>query len=124
MIFEFGKTRQKIVKIFFMNKPNEFRLICQGNFADINEAKHALHDPFIEAYVENTGKFNFQDMENINVVSGISLGDLEIIELGDEVYQISTLNSSQILKQNKAEKLAETIRLQAMFDSVRVEPLE
>ena len=107
-----------------MNKSTEFRLICEGDFDDINEAKHALHDPFIEAYVEETGKFSFQNMEDIRVVSGISLGDLEIIELGDGVYQISTLNSSQILKQNKAEKLAETIRLQAMFDSVRVEPIE
>ena len=107
-----------------MNKANEFRLICEGDFEDINEAKHALHDPFIEAYVEETGRFNFQNMENISVVSGISLGDLEIVELGDGVYQISTLNSSQILKQQKAEKLAEIIRLQAMFDSVRVEPLD
>lgn len=107
-----------------MNKANEFRLICEGNFENINEAKHALHDPFIEAYVEETGKFSFHNMDDIRVASGISLGDLEIIELGEGIYEVSSRNSPQILKLHKAEKLAETIRLQTVFDSVRVEPIE
>ena len=44
----------------------------------VEEAKHALHDPFIEEFVEQTGRFRIQNFDNIQAVSGIPLGDLEI----------------------------------------------
>lgn len=107
-----------------MNKNKEFRLIATGNFADINEAMHALQDPFIEDYVEETGKFTFNNLEDIRVTNRISLSDLEIAELEDGIYEITCPNGQVILNQAKAEKLAETLQRQAMFDEVRIEPFD
>jgi hypothetical protein len=106
-----------------MKKQSEFRLIVTGNFNDINEAKHALQDPFIEDFVEETGKFSFNNFEDIRVTNRISLSDLEIAELEEGVYEITCPNAQVLLNQPKAEKLAETLQRQAMFDEVRVEPL-
>jgi hypothetical protein len=107
-----------------MKKQEEFRLIATGDFADINEAKHALQDPFIEDFVEVTGKFSFNNFEDIRVTNRISLSDLEIAELEEGVYEITCPNAQVILNRPKAEKLAQTLERQAMFDSVRVEPLD
>lgn len=107
-----------------MEKPTEFCLIVEGNYFTVEEAKHALCDPFIEDYVENTGKFRIHNFDEIQAVSGISLGDLEIEELEEGIFEISTRTSPQILNQRKAEQLAETLRRQAMFDEINVEPLK
>ena len=107
-----------------MKKQKEFCLIVTGSFADINEAKHALQDPFIEDFVEETGKFSYNNFEDIRVTNRISLSDLEIAELEEGIYEISCPNGQILLNQPKAEKLAETLRRQAMFDEVRVEPLK
>ncbi len=105
------------------NKAAEFCLIVEGNYENIEEAKHALHDPFIEDYVEEHGKFRIQNFENIRVTSGISLGDLEIAMIEEEVFEISCRSTPLVLTERKAEKLAETLRRQAMFDEIYVEPL-
>jgi hypothetical protein len=110
--------------MLFMNKEFEFCLICEGFYRDEIEARHALQDPFIEEYVEDTGKFRFHNLENIRVTGGISLADLEIAELDEGVFEVSCRNSQIILKKHKAEKLAEVIRLQAIFDEIRVEPIK
>lgn len=107
-----------------MKKQKEFRLIVTGDFIDINEAKHALQDPFIEDYVEETGKFTFSNLEDIRVTNRISLSDLEIAELEEGIYEITCPNAQVYLDQPKAEKLAENLRRQAMFDEVRIEPVE
>lgn len=107
-----------------MKKQEEFRLIATGNFADINEAKHALQDPFIEDFVEETGKFSFNNFEDIRVTNRISLSDLEIAELEAGVYEITCPNAQVLLNRPKAEKLAETLQRQAMFDEISVEPLD
>ncbi|MCW5961556.1 MAG: hypothetical protein KIS76_15440 [Pyrinomonadaceae bacterium] len=104
-----------------MAKSEEYCLICTGNFEDINEAKHALEDPFIEDHVEETGRFTFQDLENIRVTNRISLSDLEIEELQAGVYRVSCPQAQVVLNQPKAEKLAESIRRQGMFDTISVE---
>ncbi len=104
-----------------MKKQEEFRLIATGSFADINEAKHALQDPFIEDFVEETGKFSFNNLEDIRVTNRISLSDLEIAELEEGVYEITCPNAQVLLNRPKAEKLAETLQRQAMFDEIRVE---
>lgn len=106
-----------------MQKNTEFCLIVEGYFTDVEEAKHALFDPFIEDYVEQTGKFKLHNINDIYVVSGITLGDLEIRELDDDAFEISCRSSPLILNRRKAEQLAETVRQQAMFDEVRIEPL-
>ncbi len=105
-------------------KSTEFCLIVEGNYENIEEAKHALQDPFIEDYVEEHGKFRLNNFEDIRVTSGISLGDLEIEMIEEEVFEISCRSSPLVLTERKAEKLAETLRRQAMFDEIYVEPLE
>lgn len=107
-----------------MEKSNEFCLIVEGNYFTVEEAKHALHDPFIEEFVEQTGRFRIQNFDDIQAVSGIPLGDLEIAEVGECVFEISCRTSPQTLNRRKADLLAETLRRQAMFDEVNVEPLE
>jgi hypothetical protein len=107
-----------------MEKPTEFCLIVEGNYFTVDEAKHALCDPFIEDYVENTGRFRLHNFDEIQAVSGISLGDLEIAEIEENVFEISTRSSPQILNRRKAEQLAEILRRQAMFDEINIEPLE
>jgi hypothetical protein len=104
-------------------KRGEFCLIVEGDYADIEAAKHALHDPFVEDYVEATGKFRLHNFEDIRIAGGIALSDLEICELGDGIFEISCRSSPQILNRNRAEKLAETLRRQAMFDDIRIEAL-
>lgn len=106
-----------------MGKSDEFRLICFGDFVDVNEARRAVHDPFIEDFIEETGKFNFHDLENIRVTNRISLSDLEITEIDEGVFEITCPEAQVVLNQPKAEKLAESFRMQAIFDEIRVEPL-
>ncbi len=101
-------------------KTGEFRLIVEGNYQTVEEARHALIDPFIEDFVETTGKFRIQNFEDIRVASGISLNDLEIASIEDGVFEISCRASGQILNRARAEKLAETLRSQAMFDRIVV----
>lgn len=104
-------------------KSIECCLIVEGSYFTVEEAKHALHDPFIEDFVEQTGKFRIQNFEDIQAVSGIPLGELEIAMIDDEVFEISCRTSPLILNRRKADQLAETLRRQAMFDEITVEPL-
>lgn len=106
-----------------MEKATEFCLIVEGNYFTVEEAKHALHDPFIEDFVEQTGRFRIQNFDDIQAVSGIPLGELEIAMIDDEVFEISCRTSPMILNRRKADQLAETLRRQAMFDEITVEPL-
>lgn len=106
-------------------KTGEFCLIAEGNYETVEEARHALIDPFIEDFVEQTGKFRIRNFEDIRVASGISLNDLEIASIDDDgAFEISCRSSGQILNRARAEKLAETLRRQAMFDEITVKPLE
>ncbi|MFN2390663.1 MAG: hypothetical protein ABR566_01720 [Pyrinomonadaceae bacterium] len=105
-------------------KSTEFCLIVEGNYFTVEEAKHALCDPFIEEFVEENGKFRIHNFDDIQATSGISLGDLEITEIDEGVFEISCRTSPQILNKRKAEMLAETLTRQAMFDEISVEPLE
>ena len=104
-------------------KATEFCLIVEGDYENIEEAKHALHDPFVEDFVEANGKFRIHNFDDIRVASGLILSDLEIAELGDGAFEISCRSSAQILNRNRAEKLAETLRRQAMFDEIKIEPI-
>ncbi len=107
-----------------MEKATEFCLIVEGNYFTVEEAKHAFHDPFIEEFVEQTGRFRIQNFDDIQAVSGIPLGDFEIAEIDEGMYEISCRSSPLILNRRKADMLAETLRRQAMFDEISVEPLE
>ncbi len=70
------------------------------------------------------GKFRIHNFNDIQATSGISLGDLEIAEIDEGMFEISCRASPLVLNKRKAELLAETLIRQAMFDEVRVEPLE
>lgn len=107
-----------------MEKASEYILIAEGDYETVDEAKRALAEPFLEEYVERTGKFRQDDYDLIQVGGGISLGDLEIAEIDDFLFEISLRSSPKILKRHKAEQLAEILRRQLVFDEVRVEPLE
>jgi hypothetical protein len=105
-------------------KTGEFCLIVEGNYLTVEEARHALIDPFIEDFVEQNGKFRIQNFDDIRVVSGISLNDMEIAMIDDGVFEISCRRSGQVLNRTRAEKLSETLNRQAMFDEIRIEPLK
>lgn len=104
-------------------KVGEFRLVVEGNYETVEEAKHAFIDPFIEDFVEAKGKFRIKNFEDIRTVSGVALSDMEIAKIDDGVFEISCRESGHILNRARAEKLAETLRRQAMFDEISIEPL-
>ncbi len=105
-------------------KSAEFCLIAEGNYENVEEARHALVDPFIEEFVEKEGKFRIHNFDDIQATSGISLGDLEIEMIDDGIFEISCRSSALMLNQRKAERLAETLREQAMFDEISIELLD
>ena len=107
-----------------MEKASEYILIAEGDYETVDEAKRALAEPFLEEFVERTGKFRHEDYDLIQVVGGISLGDLEIAEIEDYLFEISIRSSPKMLKRHKAEQLAEILRRQLVFDEISVEELE
>ena len=104
--------------------PREYCLIVEGNYFDESEAEHALRDPFIEEWVEQTGKFRIHNFDDIEVTGGISLGDLQLTMIDDEMFEITCRHTGRPLTHQRAKVLAETLERQAMFDEVRIEPIE
>ena len=113
-----------LYKIHSMEKANDYILIAEGDYETVDEAKRALAAPFLEEYIERTGKFRFEDYDLIQVAGGISLGDLEIAEIDDFLFEISLRSSPKMLKLHKAEQIADVLRRQLVFDEIRIEPLE
>ncbi|MGI8468221.1 MAG: hypothetical protein ACR2N3_07195 [Pyrinomonadaceae bacterium] len=105
-------------------KHREYCLIVEGNYLDENEAEHALRDPFIEEWVEQTGKFRIHNFDDIEVTGGISLGDLVVTMIDDGVFEITSNRAGRPLTEQKAKILTENLRRQAMFDEITVKPLE
>ena len=91
---------------------------------DEGEAEHALRDPFIEEWVEQTGKFRIHNFDDIEVTGGISLGDLVVTMLEEEMFEITSNHSGRPLTEQKALMLAESLRRQDMFDEITLKPLE
>ena len=106
-----------------MQVNSEFCLIAEGDYESVDEAKRALAAPFLEEFIEKTGKFRYDDYDLIQVVGGINLGDLEIAEIDDFMFEVSLRSSPKILKRHKAEELAEILRRELVFDEINVEPL-
>lgn len=105
------------------DKHSEYCLIVEGSYLDENEAEHALRDPFIEEWVEQTGKFRIHNFDDIEVAGGISLGDLQLAMIDDETFEITCQHTGRPLTEKRAMQIAESLRRQAMFDEVRVEPV-
>lgn len=100
----------------------EYCLIVEGAYLDESEAEHALRDPFIEDWVEQTGRFRIHNMDEILITPGVTLGSLGVIMLEDRVFEIASTDPEHPLTEHKAKGVAEALRRQDMFDEIRTEP--
>lgn len=103
-----------------MKNSGEYKLVLKGNYDSINDAKHALQDPFVEDYVEETGNFRLQDFDKIRAANGIVLGDLEIAQFEDGTFEVYCKDSAPVLNKRRAEELAENLRDHAMFYDIEI----
>jgi hypothetical protein len=100
-----------------------FGLIVEGAYRTQGEAERALLDPFLEDWVEETGRFRIHQMESIAVVPGVMLGHLQVESVGDHLFLITSKDPQHPLTSRKAHALAEALRRQDMFENIQVEPL-
>lgn len=101
---------------------DEYCLIVEGPYLTTSEAEHALRDPFIEDWVEETGRFRVHNLHEMLIVPGVTLGQLGVEMLEERVFEIASLDPEHPLTQHKARGVAEALRRQDMFDEVFVEP--
>jgi heat shock protein HspQ len=106
------------------NKGREYCLIVEGAYLTEGDAEHALRDPFIEDWVEQTGHFKIHNMNDIQVTAGVTLGSLGVVMLEERVFEIASVDPEHPLTEHKAKGVAEALRRQDMFDEVDVEPRE
>lgn len=104
------------------NQSSEHCLIVEGSYLNVSEAEHALRDPFIEDWVEQTGRFRIHNLNEMVIVPGVTLGQLGVEMLDDGVFEIASLDPEHPLTEHKARGVAEAIRRQGMFDEIIVEP--
>jgi hypothetical protein len=104
------------------NKGLEYCLIVEGAYLNESEAEHALRDPFIEDWVEQTGRFRIHNLGDIEVTPGVALGSLGVVMLDDRVFEIASLDPEHPLTERKAKGVAEALKRQDMFDEISVEP--
>ena len=102
----------------------EYCLIVEGAYLSESEAEHALRDPFIEDWVEQTGHFRIHNMNEIQIAPGVTLGSLGVVMLDDRLFEIASTDPEHPLTEHKAKGVAEALRRQDMFDEIRTEPRE
>jgi len=100
----------------------EYCLIVEGAYLSESEAEHALRDPFIEDWVEQTGRFRIHNMDEILMTPGVTLGRLGVVMLDDRVFEIASTDPEHPLTEHTAKGVAEALRRQDMFDEIRTEP--
>jgi hypothetical protein len=100
----------------------EFCLIVEGSYLSESEAEHALRDPFIEEWVEETGRFRIHNLMEMEVAPGVMLGSLGVSELDDGVFEIASADPEHPLTEHKARVVAEALQRHGMFDEIAVEP--
>jgi hypothetical protein len=100
----------------------EYCLIVEGSYLSESEAEHALRDPFIEDWVEETGRFRLHNLGDIELTPGVALGSLGVLMLDDGLFEIASNDPEHPLTEHKAKGVAQALRRQDMFDSVEVEP--
>ncbi|HVF42976.1 MAG TPA: hypothetical protein VM936_08200 [Pyrinomonadaceae bacterium] len=101
---------------------DEYCLIVEGPYLTVSEAEHALRDPFIEDWVEETGRFRVHNLHEMLIVPGVTLGQLGVEMLEERVFEIASLDPEHPLTQHKARGVADALRRHDMFDEVSVEP--
>ncbi len=106
------------------SKSREYCLIVEGAYLTEAEAEHALRDPFIEDWVEQTGHFKIHNMDEIQVAPGVTLGSLGVVMIDERVFEIASTDAERPLTEHKARAVAEALRRQDMFEEIRVEPRE
>ena len=104
------------------NKGREYCLIVEGAYLTEQDAEHALRDPFIEDWVEQTGRFRIHNMGEIEITPGVPLGNLGILMLDEQLFEIASCDPEHPLTEHKAKGVAEALRRQDMFDEISVEP--
>jgi hypothetical protein len=100
-----------------------FCLLVTGSYANENAALHALRDPFIEDFVEQTGRFRIHQLDSLMVAPGVALGHLIIESQSEGEFVIKSRDPNHPLTARKAFKVAEALNYQAMFDEVEIVPL-
>jgi hypothetical protein len=100
----------------------EYCLIVEGAYLSESEAEHALRDPFIEDWVEQTGHFKIHNMDEIQISPGVTLGSLGVVMLDERVFEIASADAEHPLSELKAKGVAEALRRQDMFEEIRVKP--
>ena len=106
------------------NRGREFCLIVEGSYFSEAEADHALRDPFIEDWVEETGRFRIHNLNEIEITPGVVLGSLGVEMIDDGVFEIASNDPERPLTEHKARGVAEALRRQDMFDAIEIEPRE
>ena len=104
------------------NSGREYCLIVEGSYLTPSEAEHALRDPFIEEWVEQTGRFRIHNLHEMEIVPGVVLGALGVEMLDDELFEIASTDPEHPLTEHKARGIAEALRRHDMFDDITVEP--
>ena len=104
-------------------KEQAFCLIVTGSYVNENEALHALRDPFIEDWVEQTGRFRIHQLDSLMIAPGVALGQLVIEPNGEGEFVITSSDPNHQLTARKAAAVAEVLRYQAMFDDIQIEML-
>ncbi|MET0621520.1 MAG: hypothetical protein ABW250_00935 [Pyrinomonadaceae bacterium] len=102
--------------------PGEYCLMLEGSYLNVSEAEHALRDPFIEDWVEQTGRFRIHNLNEMMIVPGVPLGQLGLEEVDDGLFCLYSLDPKHPLTERKAEGVAEALARQDMFDGITVEP--
>ena len=108
--------------LLMTGKVREYCLIVEGAYLSESEAEHALRDPFIEDWVEQTGRFRIHNMDEIQITPGVTLGSLGVVMLDERVFEIASADPERPLSEHKAKGVAEALRRQDMFDDIKVEP--
>ncbi len=103
------------------NRKREYCLIVEGTYLSELEAEHALRDPFIEDWVEQTGNFRIHNLGEIELTPGVVLGSLGVVMLDDELFEVSSTDPERPLTEHKARGVADALRRQGMFEEVSVE---
>lgn len=96
----------------------EFSLIVTGSYMTETEAEHALRDPFIEDFVERTGKFRIHNLGEMEVAPGVVLASLTVQMIEEGEFEIFGNDLKSPLTRKRAEAVAEAIRQYDMFDEV------
>jgi len=84
----------------------EYCLIVEGAYLSEPEAEHALRDPFIEDWVEQTGHFKIHNMDEIQIAPGVTLGSIGVVMLDDRLFEIASTDPSHPLTEQKAKGVA------------------